>query len=105
MTAPLTIRLHPADNVVVARMDILPGTRVEGEVAAAPFRGAGPPCLRHDGCSCHQSRWTLHALRIVLDRNFCAQKAGCGSGPLISSETSRASIFHSQGTTRLTPAL
>jgi len=30
MTAPLTIRLHPADNVVVARMDILPGTRVEG---------------------------------------------------------------------------
>src|SRR6266851_3584880 len=35
MTAPLTIRLHPADNVVVARMDILPGTTVEGEVAAA----------------------------------------------------------------------
>jgi altronate hydrolase len=35
MTAPLTIRLHPADNVVVARMDILPGTKVEGEVAAA----------------------------------------------------------------------
>ena len=35
MTAPLTIRLHPADNVVVARMDILPGTRVEGEIAAA----------------------------------------------------------------------
>ena len=35
MTAPLTIRLHPADNVVVARMDILPGTAVEGEVAAA----------------------------------------------------------------------
>jgi altronate hydrolase len=35
MAAPLTIRLHPADNVVVARMDILPGTRVEGEVAAA----------------------------------------------------------------------
>jgi altronate hydrolase len=34
MAAPLTIRLHPADNVVVARMDILPGTRVEGEVAA-----------------------------------------------------------------------
>src|SRR5580704_17873291 len=34
MTAPLTIRLHPADNVVVARMDILPGTAVEGEVAA-----------------------------------------------------------------------
>ena len=35
MTAPLTIRLHPTDNVVVARMDILPGTKVEGEVAAA----------------------------------------------------------------------
>ncbi len=35
MTAPLTIRLHPADNVVVARMDILSGTTVEGEVAAA----------------------------------------------------------------------
>jgi len=35
MAAPLTIRLHPADNVVVARMDILPGTKVEGEVAAA----------------------------------------------------------------------
>ena len=34
MTAPLIIRLHPDDNVVVARMDILPGTRVEGEVAA-----------------------------------------------------------------------
>ncbi|WP_395713914.1 UxaA family hydrolase [Reyranella sp.] len=35
MTAPLTIRLHPADNVIVARMDILPGTTVEGDVAAA----------------------------------------------------------------------
>ena len=35
MAAPLTIRLHPADNVVVARMDILPGTKVEGDVAAA----------------------------------------------------------------------
>src|SRR6188474_2489684 len=35
MAAPLTIRLHPADNVVVARMDILPGTKVEGEVATA----------------------------------------------------------------------
>ena len=35
MTAPLTIRLHPADNVVVARMDVLPGTKVEGDVAAA----------------------------------------------------------------------
>ena len=27
----LTIRLHAADNVVVARGDILPGTRVPGE--------------------------------------------------------------------------
>ncbi|MBV8187577.1 MAG: altronate dehydratase [Alphaproteobacteria bacterium] len=35
MTAPLTIRLHPNDNVVVARMDILPGTKVEGDVAAS----------------------------------------------------------------------
>ena len=35
MAAPLTIRLHPNDNVVVARMDILPGTAIEGEVAAA----------------------------------------------------------------------
>jgi altronate hydrolase len=35
MSAPLTIRLHPADNVVVARMDILAGTKAEGEVAAA----------------------------------------------------------------------
>ena len=35
MTAPLTIRLHASDNVIVARMDILAGTRVEGEVAAA----------------------------------------------------------------------
>ena len=34
MPAPLTIRLHPNDNVVVARMDILPSTKVEGEVAA-----------------------------------------------------------------------
>jgi altronate hydrolase len=34
MPAPLTIRLHPNDNVVVARMDILPGTKVEGGVAA-----------------------------------------------------------------------
>ncbi len=39
MSAPIAIRLHPNDNVVVARMDILPGTIVEqggtGEVAAA----------------------------------------------------------------------
>jgi altronate hydrolase len=35
MSAPIAIRLHPNDNVVVARMDILPNTRVEGEVAAA----------------------------------------------------------------------
>ena len=42
MAAPLTIRLHPADNVVVARMDILPGTKVEGEVAAATRVPPGP---------------------------------------------------------------
>ncbi len=35
MPAPIAIRLHPNDNVVVARMDILPNTRVEGDVAAA----------------------------------------------------------------------
>src|SRR6187399_923109 len=34
MPAPIAIRLHPNDNVVVARMDILSGTKVEGEVAA-----------------------------------------------------------------------
>jgi altronate hydrolase len=35
MSAPIAIRLHPNDNVVVARMDILPNTKVEGDVAAA----------------------------------------------------------------------
>jgi altronate hydrolase len=30
--APLTVRLHPRDNVVVARIDILAGTEVEGLV-------------------------------------------------------------------------
>src|SRR5258707_1537934 len=34
MTAPIAIRLHPNDNVVVARMDILANTKLEGEVAA-----------------------------------------------------------------------
>src|SRR5437879_1885293 len=29
--AALTIRLNPADNVVVARADILPGTQIPGE--------------------------------------------------------------------------
>jgi hypothetical protein len=33
MSAPLTIRLHANDNVVVARMDILPNTKVEGDVS------------------------------------------------------------------------
>ena len=47
MTAPLTIRLHPADNVVVARMDILPGTRVEGEVAAATRVPPGSSSAAH----------------------------------------------------------
>src|SRR5579883_2774931 len=35
MPAPIAIRLHPNDNVVVARMDILPNTKVEGDVSAA----------------------------------------------------------------------
>src|SRR5471030_2340413 len=35
MPAPIAIRLHPNDNVVVARMDILANTKVEGDVAAA----------------------------------------------------------------------
>src|SRR5215469_18310160 len=28
---PLTIRLNPSDNVVVARVDVLPGTEIAGE--------------------------------------------------------------------------
>jgi len=35
MPAPIAIRLHPSDNVVVARVDILPGTKVEADVASA----------------------------------------------------------------------
>jgi altronate hydrolase len=35
MPAPIALRLHPNDNVVVARMDILPNTKVEGDVAAS----------------------------------------------------------------------
>ncbi|HEY6980929.1 altronate dehydratase family protein [Reyranella sp.] len=35
MAAPIALRLHPNDNVVVARMDILPNTKVEGDVVAA----------------------------------------------------------------------
>ena len=34
MAAPIALRLHPNDNVVVARMDILPNTKVEGDVVA-----------------------------------------------------------------------
>jgi len=34
MVAPIALRLHKNDNVVVARMDILPGTEVEGDVVA-----------------------------------------------------------------------
>jgi altronate hydrolase len=34
----LTIRLHASDNVVVARADILPGTRIPGEAIAAKSR-------------------------------------------------------------------
>jgi altronate hydrolase len=32
---PLTIRLNPADNVVVARADLLPGTEIDGEHVSA----------------------------------------------------------------------
>jgi len=32
---PLTIRLNPADNVVVARADLLPGTAIDGENGSA----------------------------------------------------------------------
>ncbi|MBN9489409.1 MAG: altronate dehydratase [Alphaproteobacteria bacterium] len=35
MAAPIALRLHKNDNVVVARMDILPGTEVEGDAVAA----------------------------------------------------------------------
>ena len=51
----LTIRLNPADNVVVARADLLPGTEVSGEnlitrghipaghkVATAPIKSGDP---------------------------------------------------------------
>jgi altronate hydrolase len=34
--APLTIRLNPADNVVVARVDLLPGSEVEGIAVRGP---------------------------------------------------------------------
>ena len=40
MPAPIAIRLHPNDNVVVARMDILPGTTIEGDVGTL---GRVPP--------------------------------------------------------------
>src|SRR3954468_10201111 len=33
---PLTIRLNPADNVVVARVDLLPGTNAEGVAVRSP---------------------------------------------------------------------
>ncbi|SKA34219.1 altronate hydrolase [Enhydrobacter aerosaccus] len=35
MAAPIALRLHPNDNVVVARMDVLPGTGIEGDVVTA----------------------------------------------------------------------
>jgi altronate hydrolase len=38
MTAALTIRLNPADNIVVARADILPGTPIPGESVTAQQR-------------------------------------------------------------------
>ncbi|MBX3502410.1 MAG: altronate dehydratase [Alphaproteobacteria bacterium] len=45
MAAPLAIRLHEADNVVVARMDILPGTEVESGAKAAQTIPAGHKML------------------------------------------------------------
>jgi len=55
---PLTIRLNPADNVVVARVDLLPGTELASEritvgghvpaghkVATAPVAPTGIPAL------------------------------------------------------------
>src|SRR6185437_13878609 len=33
---PLTIRLNPTDNVVVARVDLLPGAEVEGIAVRTP---------------------------------------------------------------------
>ncbi|MBM3524544.1 MAG: altronate dehydratase, partial [Alphaproteobacteria bacterium] len=36
--AQLTIRLNPADNIVVARADLLPGTQIPGEGVAAKAR-------------------------------------------------------------------
>jgi len=42
MTAPLTIRLHADDNVVVARTDIVAGTPIPGEsVTTAAYIPAG----------------------------------------------------------------
>ena len=49
MSAPIAIRLHPNDNVVVARMDILPGSRVEGDIAAAPTSADGNVLYVFDG--------------------------------------------------------
>src|SRR5689334_21984986 len=37
-TAPLTVRLNANDNVVVARVDILPGTELAGEGLATSQR-------------------------------------------------------------------
>ena len=45
MAAPLAIRLHAADNVVVARMDILPGTEVEPGAKATQTIPAGHKML------------------------------------------------------------
>ena len=45
MAVPLCIRLHPNDNVVVARVDILPDTPVEGDIAAAQRVPAGHKML------------------------------------------------------------
>ena len=41
MAPPITIRLNPADNVVVARTDLLPGTTLPGEEVTT--KGHIPP--------------------------------------------------------------
>src|SRR6185437_16016178 len=47
MTAPIALRLHENANVVVARMDILPNTLVEGTVSAATRIPPGHKILTH----------------------------------------------------------
>ena len=46
---PLTIRLHSADNVVVARIDLLPGAEVEGIAVRGPVPAGHKWRQRHRG--------------------------------------------------------